>query len=85
MEADMAHFVTADRDHDGSALKGRNNPYRFGSVRNRHGRSRAALNSINGYLKTMIEKIADAKVRRMKRELELLGIHVDSVNETPGQ
>jgi hypothetical protein len=47
-------------------------------------RSRAALNSVNGYLKTMIEKIADAKVRRMKRKLELLGIHVDSVNETRG-
>jgi hypothetical protein len=86
MEADMAHFVTADRDHDGSALKGRNIPHRFGSVQNRHGRSRgrSALNRVNGYLKTMIEKIADAKVRRMKRELELLGIHFDPANETAG-
>jgi hypothetical protein len=82
MEANMAHYATANHDHDRSALKGRNNLYRFGSVQTRHGRGRAALNRTNGYLRTLIEKIADTKVHRMRRELELRGIHFDTANET---
>ena len=35
-----------------------------------------ALGRVNGYLKQMIEAIADAKVRRMERELELRGIRL---------
>ena len=78
----MAHYVAADHGRDRSALKGRRNLYRFGSAQARHGRGRAALNHVNGYLKTLIEKIADAKARRMRRELEFRGIHFDPVNET---
>jgi hypothetical protein len=82
MEANMAHYATANHDHDRSALKGRNNLHRFGSVQTRHGRGRAALNRTNGYLRTLIEKIADTKVHRMRREPELRGIHFDTANET---
>ena len=38
---------------------------------------RSALQRINGYLKTMIEAIADSKVRRMRRDLALRGIRFD--------
>jgi hypothetical protein len=67
-DANMAHYATANHDHDRSALKGRNNLYRFGSVQTRHGRGRVALKRTNGCLRTLIEKIADTKVRRMRRE-----------------
>ena len=39
---------------------------------------RSALRRLNGCLKTMIEAIADSKVRRMRRDLALRGIHFDS-------
>jgi hypothetical protein len=81
MEANMAHYDAADREHDRSAFKGRNYSYRFGSAQARHGRGRAALNHVNGYLKTLIEKLADAKARRMRRELELRGLHFDPVKQ----
>jgi hypothetical protein len=34
------------------------------------------LRRVNGYFKSMVEAIADAKLRRMERELELRGIHL---------
>jgi hypothetical protein len=39
------------------------------------------LNRVNGYFKTMIEAVANAKLRRMARELELRGISFDRPNE----
>jgi len=39
------------------------------------------LRRVNGYLKNMIEAIANAKLRRMERELELRGIRFDRSNE----
>ncbi len=39
--------------------------------------ARTALRRVNGYLKNMIEAIANSKLRRMERELELRGIHFD--------
>ena len=39
------------------------------------------MRRVNGYLKNMIEAIADSKLRRMKRELELRGIRLDRANE----
>ncbi len=58
--------------------------YRFGRT---HGkrvrvRARAALRRVNGYLKNMIEAIANAKLRRMERELELRGIRYDRPNDS---
>jgi hypothetical protein len=52
--------------------------YRFGSGRGWRVRVRArhALRRVNGYFQSMIEAIADAKLRRMERELELCGIRL---------
>jgi len=78
--AHMTYSLDVDHMHGRGAV-GRNNSYRFGSVQTRHGRGRAALNRVNRYLKSMIDKIADAKVGRMCRELELRGIRFDSETE----
>jgi hypothetical protein len=45
-------------------------------------RARTALRRLNGYLKNMIEAIANAKLRRMERELELRGICLDRRNDS---
>jgi hypothetical protein len=83
----MVRFLIADEkyreliydDDYRSYLMARSNSsggYRFGRMRgNRVGvRARAALSRVNGSLKNMIEAIANAKLRRMERELELRGI-----------
>jgi hypothetical protein len=76
----MAHYFDVDRGsgHGGASPR---NLYRFGSATTRHGRGRAALNRVNGYLTRLIERIADAKMRRMLRELELRGIYYDRESE----
>jgi hypothetical protein len=77
----MAHYLTGDDRYRGSSSGNENRSsfsgYRFGRVRGSHGRGRAALSRVGGYLKTMIEAIADSKLRRMERELELRGIYHD--------
>ena len=45
-------------------------------------RARGALRRVNGYLKTMVEAIANAKLRRMERELELRGIRFDRSSQS---
>ena len=90
----MAHFLTGDekyRDllHDDdyrSYLGDRSDPpggYRFGRMRGKRVRAhvRSALRRVNGYLKNMIEAIANAKLRRMERELELRGIRFDRATD----
>jgi hypothetical protein len=56
--------------------------YRFGRSQGKRVRIqvRSALRRVNGYLKNMIEAIANSKMRRMERELELRGIHFDPRN-----
>jgi hypothetical protein len=74
----MAHYLTSDDkyrglpygDEDRSSLGG----YQFGRTHGKRVRGRAALSRVNGYLKAMIEAIANSKLRRMERELELRGI-----------
>jgi hypothetical protein len=77
----MTHHLTGDDRWRGLPRSRENRPsaggYRFGRVRGSHGRGRAALSRVGGYLKTMIEAIADSKLRRMQRELELRGIYHD--------
>jgi hypothetical protein len=80
----MAHYLTGDDRYrglhcgDGGDL--RPSGYRFGrDVKRGHGRS--ALNRVNGYFKSLIEAIADAKLRRMRRELELRGVRLDQPDE----
>jgi hypothetical protein len=86
----MAHFMTGedkypdliyDDDYRSYLMAQRNAPggYRFGRTQAKHVRvhARAAFRRAGGYFKSMIEAIADAKLRRMQRELELRGIHFD--------
>jgi hypothetical protein len=50
--------------------------YRFARTRGKRARvhARSAMRRVNGYLKSVVEAIANAKLRRMERELELRGI-----------
>jgi hypothetical protein len=86
----MAHLTTSDdkfRDlayDDGYRaylITRRDAPseYRFGRTQRKRVRARArsALRRVNGFLKNMIEAIANSKLRRMERELELRGIRLD--------
>jgi hypothetical protein len=77
----MAHYLTGDDRYRGRSRgnENRSSPggYRFGRARGSHGQARAALSRVGSYLKTMIEAIADSKLRRMERELELRGIYDD--------
>jgi len=91
----MNHFLTSDdkyRDliYDGddrSHLTGPSHSsggYRFGRTNGKPVRLHAgtALRRVNDYLKNMVEAIANAKLRRMERELELRGIRFDRSNES---
>ena len=65
----MAHLITSD-------------DYRFGRSHGKRAgvRTRGALRRVSGFLKNMIEAIADSKMRRIERELELRGFHYDELN-----
>jgi hypothetical protein len=82
----MSHFLASDDnyrdsinddDHWSHRINKRNPPgdYRFGRT---HARTR--LSRIGGCLQSMIEMIANSKLRRMERELELQGIRRDRSN-----
>ena len=68
---DYRFYLITRRDASGD--------YRFAR---KHGKrirvqARSALRRVNGYLKSMIEAIANSKMRRMERKLELRGIRLD--------
>jgi hypothetical protein len=90
----MAHFLTGDEkcrdliydDDYRSYLMARSQSadrYRFGRIPGKPLRagSGAAFGRVNRFLKNMIEAIANAKLRRMARELELRGIRFDRTND----
>jgi hypothetical protein len=83
----MVHDFISDDRYCGSSCgtENRSSPsrYRFGRAGGAYGRGRAALSRVSGYLKTVIEAIADSKLRRMQRELELRGIRVDPADGGP--
>jgi hypothetical protein len=56
--------------------------YRFAGTRGKRARihGRYPLRHVTGYFRTMIEAIANSKLRRMERELELRGIRFDRSN-----
>jgi hypothetical protein len=82
----MAHFLADEKyrdliyddDYRSYLMTQRNAPggYRFGRMQAKRARVHAgsALRRLNGYFKAMIEAIANSKLRRMERELELRGI-----------
>jgi hypothetical protein len=76
----MAHYLAGDDKYRGLSC-GDDDRYQFGRSPAQRGHGRAALNRVNGYFKTMIEAVANAKLRRMARELELRGIRFDRPNE----
>ena len=91
----MTHLLTSDdkfRDlsyDDGyrAYLITRREPlgdYRFGRTHRKRLRvhARRALRRVNGYFRNLIETIANSKVRRMERELELRGIRFDRANDS---
>jgi len=84
----MSHFPTSDDkyrdliygDDDRSQLTDRSNSpvgYKFGRIGGKRVRARNALRRFNGYFKSMIEAIANRKLRRMERECELRGVRFD--------
>jgi|SRR5450432_3505710 hypothetical protein len=90
----MAHFLISDEkyrdllhDDDYRSYLGdqgdQPGAYRFGRTREKRVRVhvRSALKRVNGYLKNMIEAMANAKLRRMQRELELRGIRFDRAHD----
>ena len=82
----MAHYLSSDDKYHGLSCGGENRSpfsgYRFGRTHGEHARGRAAFKRVNGYLKTMIEVIANSKLRRMERELELRGIRYDRPSDS---
>ena len=87
----MSHFRTSDEkcrdllygDDYRAYLMARSKSadnYRFGRAQRKAARARTALSRANGYLKNMIEAIANAKLRRMEHELALRGIRFDRPN-----
>jgi len=73
---DYRSYLTAQSDAPGD--------YRFGRTQGKRVRvhARTVLRRVNGYFKTMIEAVANAKLRRMARELELRGIRYDQPNDS---
>ena len=89
----MTHLTTSDdkvRDlayDDGyrAYLITRRDPpseYRFGRTQGKRIRVRArrALRRVNGFLKNMVEAIANSRLSRMEREVELRGIRLDQAS-----
>ena len=69
----MAHLLTGgekcgDLIHDDD-YRSPLGAYRFGRTHAKSVRGRTALSRINGYIRNMIEAIADAKLRRMQQSL----------------
>jgi hypothetical protein len=91
----MSHYLTSDdkyrdlicNDDCRSYLVARSKSsdgYKFGKIQGKRVRVRArgALGRANGFFRSMIETIANSKLRRMEREFELHGIRFDPSNES---
>ena len=89
----MAHFLGSDDEYRDllygddfrAYLMARSQSadgYRFGRMRRKRARilARNALRHVTGHFRTMIEAIANSKLRRMERELELRGIRLERSN-----
>ena len=74
----MAHYLSSDGKYRGSPCSDEGELPLRGY---RSGRGRSALIRANSYLKNLIQSIADAKLRRIQRALELGSIRLDGPNE----
>jgi hypothetical protein len=80
----MVYGLTSNDKYRGPFYEGNeSNPRGSGFARGRatvsHGRS--ALSRLTGYLSSFVEAVADAKMRRVRRELELRGIRLERLDE----
>jgi hypothetical protein len=66
----MTNYLASDDKYRGPYFGG----YRFGRTHGNRIRGRTALSRVGGWVKAMIEAIANSKLRRMNRELELQGV-----------
>lgn len=86
----MAHLVTSDSDYRDLTYDDAYrmylitrtdspNDYRFGrtGTKRAHVHARRAACRVNKFVKNMIEAIANSKLRRIERKLELRGIQYD--------
>ena len=78
----MARFLTTDDKY--RDLRDFSGGYRFGRTHGKRARAATALSRVNGYLKSAIAAIANSKMRRMERELELRGIRSSLPNNHAG-
>jgi hypothetical protein len=85
MEYEMAHFLTAHSKHFISLYRGEAKhdlgDYHFGRRQETHSRVRSAFHRANGYLKSLINSMADARFRRMQREFGRGGSYLDMRDE----
>ena len=76
-------LIYADDDRSYPATGGRSmSDYRFGRTQGKPARARTpnAVRHISTHLKNMIEMIANMKLRRLERGLELRGVRADRSN-----
>ena len=81
----MVDYLTGDESDAGSFRRNRVElqlpGYRFGRRHERHSRGRSALNRAHSYLRDLIQSVADAKFRRMRREVERASPGLDRLDE----
>lgn len=81
----MAHYLISHSKHLGAFRRGgaalELGSYRFGRRHETHVRGRSALHRVNSYLRSLIQSMADARFRRMLRELERRERHLDMRDE----
>jgi hypothetical protein len=81
----VVHYTSGDDKYRGSSCGDECElhlpRYRFGPDYGKCGRGCSVLHHANRYLKKLIQSIADAKLRRMRHELERGGIKLDGSNE----
>ena len=80
----MAYYLTSDDKYRGPSCEGTEwNPGGRGFA---HGRLTGSngcsvLSRFTGYLSSLVDAVAEAKMRRMRRELELNGVRLDQSDE----
>ena len=80
----MVHYTISDYSR-GSPYGGDSElqlpRYQFGRGRRKHGRSASMLSRVNRYFRSLIQSVTEAKLRRMRRDLELHGIRFDGPDD----